>query len=326
MTPDSAKNIVGKLADPPKPPPVTAEVQAYRKNGKAKPDICIYTRVEAYIDGPSKFNWGDYWVQDKLTEAFAFLQHEVVTQPPAPIHLFCWGRRPVKPIPNCGKRIAWFYSRPEQMTLAELRRYDLVFCTSESYTEEMKDKAPIVHLPVCSHLFGRADPVTIDCPDVVFIGNARKNKGGRPIAKFLSAQKTLPFSFGIWGVGWEGNPYWQGRYHPFDRLQDLYYSSKAVLIDHYPEMAAQGFLKHQVLDVIAAGGLPVVDRVDIAVGDRIWPEYHSHEECLDLLASFTDSDPAVEARRRKVIQQAVIPATFIDRALEMMNEIDRRAA
>lgn len=322
MAPDSAKNIVDLPDALPEPPPITAEVQAYRGNHKAKPNICIHTRVESYIDGPTKFNWGDYWVKDKLAEAFAFLRHKVVSRPPAQIHLFCWGRTPAKPIPNCGKRIAWFYSRPEEMTLAELRRYDLVFCTSESYTEEMKGKVPIVHLPVCSHLFGRANPETVDCPDVIFIGNARRGKGGRPIAKFLSAQKDLPFSFGIWGIGWEGNPYWQGRYHPFDRLQDLYHSSKAVLIDHRPEMADRGFLKHQVMDVIAAGGLPVVDRVDLPVVNRLWPEYRSGKDALDLLASIADSDPAVVDTVRKTIQKAVVPATFIDRALEMMNEIN----
>lgn len=288
-----------------------------------RPSVYIYTRAD-HIRGPSKLNWGDYWVKAKLTEAFAMLGHPIRSGPPAAINLFGWGRSPARSLPKRGKNVAWFYSRPEQMTEAELGRYDLVFCTSASYTEAMQDRFRIVHVPVCSYLFGRADPQKIDCPDVVYIGNARRGRGGRPVADFLSGHEELPFSFGIWGVGWSSkNKYWVKRYHPFDRLQDLYASAKVVLVDHYPQMAEGGFLKHQVLDVVAAGGLPLVDRVNLPEKEILWPTYTSQEDALALLTSLTSSDPAVEARRRKVIR-AVKPATFIDRAVEMMDEIERR--
>ena len=288
-----------------------------------KPSVWVYSRSD-HIKGSSRFNWGDFWVKECLQAALAMNGCHVQGNSPADLNVFCWGRAPGKRIPKQGINVAWFYSRPEQMTDAELDRYDLVFCTSASYVKEVEARHRIIHLPVCSHLFGTADPQPVDCPDVVFIGNARNGHGGRPIARYLSGLPSLPFSFGIWGVGWrDTNPYWRGRYYPFDRLQDLYATAKVVLIDHYPQMAEGGFLKHQVLDVVAAGGLTVVDNVQLPTSSP-WPVYDNPDGLLDLLKSITGEPPAKLMAWRKRIAASVEPATFVDRAGTMIEEYRKR--
>lgn len=277
------------------------------------------------VTGPSKFNWGDFWVKEFLLAAFAQHGCPIKGIAPAMMNVYCWGRSPAKRIAKKGVNVAWFYSRPEQMTDSELESFHIVFCTSASYVEEAR-RPNLIHMPVCSHLFGTAAPVKVACPDVVFIGNARKGHGGRPIAEFLMSRTALPFSLGVWGIGHNPrNPYWRGRYHPFDRLQDLYLSSKVVVIDHYPEMAAGGFLKHQIMDVIAAGGIPLVDRVALPA-DPPWPTYDGTEDLLCQLREMTSDDPVKLRVWQKRIAASVEHATFVDRAGTMIEEYRKRWA
>ena len=173
--------------------------------------VCVSARSDL-VCGPSKFNWGDFWVKENLLAAFAMHGCQILGRPPAKLNVFCWGRSPAKRIPKQGINFAWFYSRPEQMTRGELESFDLVFCTSERYVREANRKN-VIHMDVCSHLFRSSNPVIVpDCPDVVFIGNARRGHGGRPIAHAL--MQPLPFTVGVWGIGYDsGHPCWLSLIH-----------------------------------------------------------------------------------------------------------------
>ena len=165
-----------------------------------------------------------------------------------------------------------------------------------------------------------------ECPDVVFIGNARPGRGGRPVVEFLLAQEELPFTFGIWGRDWDhAGDRWIAKYRDFYRLQDLYFSAKAVLIDHQEPMAQRGFLKHQVLDVIAAGGLPVVDYVRLPAGGRLgthWPTYLSSSDALIVLEGITSTPAEKRELERQHIRKLVPELTFANAARTVIETVE----
>lgn len=309
--------------------------------------IYLYSRAQ-HEKAQSQLFWGDYWVREELAQALGELGHTISSTPyQSDLNIFCWGKAPARnAVPKGRRNVAWFYSHPDLMSTRELRRYEIVFCSSALWIEEEtlglihKADATVRFLSPCSRLFGTANPVLIaptgdrtiigrnfvagsdriegECPDVVFVGNARPSRGGRPVVQFLLDQKELPFTFGLWGRNWErAGKHWVAEYRPFDRLQDIYYSSKVVLVDHHPDMARRGFLKHQVLDVIAAGGLPLVDGVSFVGGHESeygapWPVYRTREEMLALLETLTKMDESERAEMRRQICDNIGHITFVD--------------
>ena len=318
--------------------------------------IHLYDR-SSHEPGPAQAFWGDHWVRTLIGHAFENLGHTLVDNPyRSDLNFYCWGKAPAKrAVPPGRLNVAWFYSHPELMRGSELAKYAVVFCTSGTWLESERfvrlwDGQVIAkHVPPCSHLFGTADPVLIapsddrmvqgknfvdgcssvldgECPDVVFIGNARPSRGGRPVVEFLLAQEDLPFTFGVWGRDWgRAGRRWIARYRDFYRLQDLYYSAKVVLIDHQPDMAAWGFLKHQVLDVIAAGGLPLVDVVNLSILhdiEPVWPVYGDPKHALEQLEFLTGQTPEHLAGLRKQIRAATPERTFLDVARTMIATVE----
>lgn len=318
--------------------------------------IHLYDR-SSHEPGPSQPFWGDHWVRVLMGHAFEELGHRLVDNPyRSDLNFYCWGKAPAKRAVPPGKlNVAWFYSHPELMTLSELRKYSIVFCTSATWIEQeangqIRDAEAVVkYLPPCSHLFGTADPVLIrpstdrmiqgknfvnqtttqidaECPDVVFIGNARPSRGGRPVADYLLDRRDLAFSFGVWGRNWNrAGDRWIAKYHDFWRLQDLYHSAKVVLIDHQTPMAIRGFLKHQVLDVIAAGGLPLVDPVKLSDDGAIqthWPTYFSPADARIQLAHLTSLTEADRKRICEKMRAQVPPLTFLGAAKRVIAAVE----
>jgi len=285
----------------------------------------------------SRLNWGDWWVKRKLADAFSYYGWSVSESgKTADVIMHLWGKKPREHLRKSAVSVVWLYSYPDQMSLIQLCKYQIVLTTSYLEWQKYQNKHPCcIYMPPCSHLWDEAKPHDLllpssknltgaplpsRIPDVVFIGNMRK--GGRPIAQFINQQEGLPFTFGIWGTGWRANSKnWIAKYHPYDRLQDLYYSSKAVLVDHLDCMAQAGFLKHQIPDIVASGGIPVVDH--IAGINAPWPVYRTPKEALAILIEITQGAKAIRETRQKNIHASMKSVTYRDTVRKIISEVER---
>jgi spore maturation protein CgeB len=129
---------------------------------------------------------------------------------------------------------------------------------------------------------------------VLFVGSTRGQV--RPIVRD-AVEAGIPLS--VYGVGWDGllpEGSLRGDFMPNEQLPGAYASAGAVLNDHWPEMAAEGFLSNRLFDAVAAGANVISDD---AVGlSEVFGEsvrtYRTPADLVELLSSA----PKAEARRR----------------------------
>jgi len=221
--------------------------------------------------------------------------------------------------------IMWMVSHPNDVSVRELEKYDLVLVASRRYAEWLQGQTqtPVVFMPQATD-HRRFHPVEPDpklANEVVFLGNSRGQK--RPAVDW-AIDRGLPLS--VYGGDWTGRipaRYLKGDLFPNEDLARLYASAKVVLNDHWPDMRDLGFVSNRIFDVFAAGGIVISDAVaglDELFGDLV-PVYSDPEQLEERVrALITDDD------RRKAISheaQALVAAehTFSHRAAQMMDLI-----
>ena len=159
--------------------------------------------------------------------------------------------------------LIWVISHPDQVDVAELSGYNRAFAASLTWARAMTDRgAPVEPLlqatdPARFHP-GLADPDS--GPAVLFVGNSRGVV--RPIVADALAAGT---DLAVYGTRWAGfiDPvHVRGTYIPNETVGAAYRAAGVVLNDHWPDMAALGFVSNRVFDVVAAGGRVISDPVE----------------------------------------------------------------
>jgi hypothetical protein len=290
----------------------------------------------ADIDKQTYFCWGDYWAKRKLQEAFegfgvncnVHKDHADVT-----VYLFgspYWKSREVWPWGYNPKsyNIVWVYSHPTKVTKEEMARYDLVMCLSEIFLPELqKIHSNVIMDPLisCTDMRPPEDWDGKYKRDVVFLGNARG-----------------AFSFGRQGVFWlDPDPEWKievyghkwflqtykymhpwlcGQYWEYEKLPELYASSKIVLVDGHEDMQNLGFVPMKIFDVLASGGFPLVhynNGVEDIFGDSV-VMYKSKTEMNACIRKYLRDD---DARLEKIAAGQIIANehTYDKRAKQILN-------
>ncbi|GDX31729.1 hypothetical protein LBMAG15_06630 [Actinomycetes bacterium] len=226
--------------------------------------------VTAAPKGEPGLLWGDTWF---ATDLVAALQRQgqiaaVVprggAQSPArerdDVVLVLRGLRRVHPVPNAPAGspttwMMWIISHPELIEPDELGDYDAVFAASQSWgdpkvvTPLLQATNPLRFTPQA------AAPDTGD--DVLFVGSTRGSF--RPIVKDAI---SVDANIAIYGVGWEAYLEPQqirAGFLPNIELPAAYASAGVVLNDHWPQMAADGFLSNRLFDAVAAGARVISD-------------------------------------------------------------------
>jgi glycosyltransferase involved in cell wall biosynthesis len=160
--------------------------------------------------------------------------------------------------------ILWVISHPDLVGPDEVRAYDAAFAAGARWAATMTERAGV---PV-ETLWQATDP-TLFHPDlaepdtgpaVLFVGSSRGV--ARPVVDDAVA---AGLDLAVYGTRWSGRldpRYLRGEYVPNDRLGAAYRSAGVVLADHWPDMAAQGFLSNRLFDAVAAGARVVSDPVD----------------------------------------------------------------
>ncbi|RJP33633.1 MAG: glycosyltransferase family 1 protein [Candidatus Omnitrophota bacterium] len=285
-----------------------------------KPVIYIAATSDDEKDEFMKFLWGDYWVQYELIKGFGSLGYRVSKiNPDVVIHLYGHPRQ----LPQHTYNIIWIYSNPATIRNGEdLRQYDWIYVLSESYQKVVQDmgrqadvmigatsKTPF---PACSNLY-----------PAVFVGNARRGKGNRPVVECL---RQCSYPFKVWGNGWEhflSPDCIGGRYHDYQQLDRLYAHSDFSLNDHHADMRSYGFVAVKIFDILASGGFAISDKncgIEPIFGDTV-PQFADAKE---LQAIFDRYAPGREAREvlLKKGREIALSHTWEDRTMTFMQKLE----
>jgi len=161
--------------------------------------------------------------------------------------------------------LLWVISHPDDVADIELRSFDVAFAAGPVWAAAAADRSgvPVRTLlqatdPAVFHPGSRA-ATSPDADRVVFVGSTRG--AARPI---VSDAVGLGADLRVHGPGWD-------EVVPAESLGEssltrpevaaAYASARVVLNDHWPDMAAGGFVSNRVFDVLASGGVVVTDEV-----------------------------------------------------------------
>ena len=215
--------------------------------------------------GEAGEQWGDTWFARDLVDALQRAGEEarVVSRGGAStearehddVVVVLRGLRRVVPRRGGATWLLWVISHPELVDTDEPAQYDGVFAASEHWSRGQSGEFGVPVTPLLQatnpHRF-RPEAAPPDEGDrLLFVGSTRGEY--RPAVR---AATEAGLALSVYGVGWE-------EYLPPERISgafianpDLpaaYASAGVVLNDHWPDMAAEGFLSNRLFDAAACG-------------------------------------------------------------------------
>lgn len=232
------------------------------------------------------------------------------------------GRHAVAPQSGC-INILWVISRPELVTVAEIRGFDHVFAASPQWAKHMSDLAGVPVHPLLQATnperfhYSRANGERRD--DVLFVGGPRPPIGRRIVVDAIAAGMDVR----VWGPGWQefvDDSHVQGDFISNDDLSPLYATSHLVLNDHFEDMAAWGFINNRLFDAVASGARVVSDYVE-GIDELFQGAVQTYQSVADLTAldkSVAGAFPGDDDRRR--IADAIIRDHSFEKRAEVFME------
>ncbi len=287
--------------------------------------------------GEAGARWGDTHFAESLATALRGIGQEVVTHRRGAhtsrasgfddVALGIRGLEVIHPVP--GKvNVLWVISHPDDVTVAEVQGFDLVFAASASWATEMTARSgrEVGVLLQATDLSRRADmtlPVGSGAVPV-FVGATFAHRPRPIVADAVTA--GVPFlAFGPW-QGKVPDTCFGGAYIPNDQLMALYRAHGLVLADHHEDMAAHGFAANRLYDAVASGARVVSDWLPgLEAFEGAVQSYRSPEE-LALLCSAEGRSRFPDDEQMAEIADRVAREHSFDRRAEQLLAAVRRVA
>ena len=311
------------VAGAPMPPwgarPVAPAARTRRRDGEQ----LSWSLKIAAPPGPEGDGWGDVHFADELAAALARLGQRVrvdrrdthvrADDATDDVTLVVRGLDRVPPNP-ASVNLLWVISHPDDVADTELRSFDAVFAAGPAWAETASRRAGVV----VRTLLQATDPtvfhpVPAEGPDaghVVFVGSTRGTE--RAVVRDAVALGT---DLRVHGPGWADLlPAGLLGAESLDRraVARAYSSARVVLNDHWPDMAAGGFVSNRVFDVLAAGGVVVTDPVAGLANVLDVPTLAVARDRDDLAALLERGRPWPTATERTAIAARVAAAHSFD--------------
>lgn len=282
--------------------------------------------VVASPRGEAGEQWGDTWFARDLVDALRRAGEHAqvirrgraaeVAQTHEDVVLVLRGLKPVEPTGGPALWLEWVISHPEMVSADELRAFDAVFAASAHWQAPAAwgiDVTPLLQA-TNPHRFTPKAAAPDSGERVLFVGSTRGQF--RPIVRDAIAAGA-PIS--IWGVGWDGlvdASALRGDFLPNPHLPAAYASASIVLNDHWPDMAAQGFVSNRLFDAVATATRVISDEaigLHAALGDAV-RTYRTAEELAALLTGPLDAITGDRALRLAAAEQVAGEHSFDARA------------
>jgi hypothetical protein len=263
--------------------------------------------------GPRRRTWGDFHFATALAAALERLGHEVAIDPldswyrPTAVEdhvtLTLRGLHRHRPSPH-QVNLLWVISHPELVTDGEIDEVDATFAASISWSRARTAAGHRVEpLLQCTDaaIFTPEAGVPGTGHPLLFVGNSRSAR--RPI---VEAAIETGRDLTIIGGGWSGRvppETVRSEYAENAALPALYRCAEVVLNDHWPQMAAEGFLSNRLFDLTAAGARwvsdPARDLAEVFPNGRVASDPAALESLLaGRPDTFPTEDELREASRR----------------------------
>ena len=224
--------------------------------------------------------------------------------------------------------LMWLISHPDEVSLAELSAYDHVFVASKPYSEKLKPRLgervsallqatdPELFQPLTAAQRA-AGPAT---GAVIFVGNTRGQRRA-----MVDRVEAAGHAVRVTGLGWTGivpDDRIAGTHVANDALGAHYASAAIVINDHWPDMAAEGFLSNRLFDAAAAGATilsdPALGLADV-FGDLVVTAATPEEADAAVRRLTTDRRRAAKAKALRALM--VEHHSFDHRAAEILAKI-----
>lgn len=287
--------------------------------------------------GAAGEQWGDTWFARDLASALRAQgqQARVVARGGAEsqardaddVVLVLRGLRKVTPRPGPTTWLLWVISHPELVEADEAESYDLVFAASENWSRAAELGATPLLQATNPERFSPKAGVPDRGEPMLFVGSTRGEY--RPIVRDAIACGAEP---SIYGVGWDAflpADRIRGEFLANDELPAAYASAGIVLNDHWPDMAAEGFLSNRLFDAAATGTRIVSDPaagLDEVFGDLV-RTYRAPEELCEILGADPAHAFADRSARLELAARIAREHSFAARARELIAraELARRS-
>lgn len=281
--------------------------------------------VVASPSGEAGDQWGDTWFGRDLVDALTRQgqQARLVYRGGATteardkddVVLVLRGLRQVTPRRSGNTWLLWVISHPELVDDAELAEYDRAFAASPTWksgrvTPLLQATNPQRFTP------SAAAPDTGE--KYLFVGSTRGEY--RAIVRDAIAAGV---PLGVYGVGWSeyiDARFIRGEFLPNAEVPAAYASAGVVLNDHWPQMAAEGFLSNRLFDAVAAGARVISDEaagLREVFGDAV-VTYSSAEQLREMLLAPPDSVFPDRERRLANAERFARDHGFDARAAELI--------
>lgn len=283
---------------------------------------------------PRGDRWGDTFFLDSLADALRHLDQEVVVdraeahrRPSSDqlddVTLTLRGRVPHAPVPG-RTNILWVISHPDDVPDDEVAAFDLVYGASRPWAEATAARTGRHVQPLLqatdAHRFHPDLPAAADVPAdrVLFVGNHRGT--GRPVVDdLLSVGAPLQ----VHGARWDGtraSSFVASSFVPNAEVGGFYRAARFVANDHWPDMAAQGFVSNRAFDAAATGALVISDPVTGGFDDLfgLVRSYASRTELAELLAG---PDWLTPSQRDAAARRVVAEHSFEARAAALLDDV-----
>ncbi|SDQ73301.1 Glycosyl transferases group 1 [Curtobacterium sp. UNCCL20] len=300
---DRAVDGTGSVVAGPPLPPWGARPVAPASPGVPAAEHLAWSIKIAAPAGPEGDGWGDVHFAAELAGALERLGQRVrIDRRDAHVRddddaddvtLVIRGLDRVPPNP-ASVNLLWVISHPDDVTDTELRTFDRAFAAGPVWAAAATERSGV---PVTT-LLQATDPAvfrpsaaatsaaaaTEDAGRVVFVGSTRGTS--RPV---VTDAVAVGADLRVHGPGWSGlvpaGALGESSL-PRAEVARAYAAARVVLNDHWPDMAAGGFVSNRVFDVLASGGVVVTDPVAGLSGVLDLPTVavaRSREELAELL-------------------------------------------
>jgi hypothetical protein len=235
----------------------------------AMPGVLRWAIKSPHPAGARRSAWGDYHVARALAAELEVLGHHTAVDPVESwyretasaddVTLTLRGLRRFRPSAH-QVNLLWVLSHPELVEGDERADFDVVLAASRSWAQRMSRPGALV-VPMLQCTDARAFRPDVaepgGGPDLLFVGNSRS--ASRPLVEAAARTRS---ELTVIGGGWAGrlpDGVLRADHVENTDLPELYRGAGVVLNDHWPHMAAEGFLSNRLFDLTAAGARWVSD-------------------------------------------------------------------
>ena len=221
----------------------------------------------------------------------------------------------------------WNISHPDDISLKEYEKYDIVFVASNKYANALNNQVntlvhPLLQCTDPTNFFPEKN-MEFD-EEILFVGTTRKI-----FRKIVQDTIKTGHDFSVYGAGWEefiDSKYIKGNFIDNNILNRAYSTCKILLNDHWADMITNDFVSNRLFDALACKAFVISDYVPsiqtIFEGNVI--TYSNPDDLNNKLNYYLTHESERTRLANKGYKLVLKNHTFDNRVDEILNIIEKK--